>query len=278
MDYRKITSLSNPQIKEAVTIREAGRKKGRSTFLIEGVHLIESAIRAGAEIDRVFFTGSFSAKREGQGILKTLAKTNRNVFEVAPRVLNKIADTDTPQGAVAIVTYFSPALATLQLEEPPLIVVADGIQDPGNLGTIIRTSDAAGAGGVLLLPGACDPFTSKTVRATAGSIFNIPVVQTDRQNLLEWIGKRKIHLAVTAADAPNSVFDADLGVPVALVFGNEARGVSESLRKAADLIVKIPVYGKAESLNVATSAAVCLYEAVRQRRKTSPAPAEPQPQ
>jgi TrmH family RNA methyltransferase len=263
----KITSPSNPQIKEAVTIRESGRKKGRSTFLIEGLHLIDAAIRAGAEIDRVFFTDSFSAGREGREMLKTLAKANRNMFEVAPGLLNKIADTETPQGVVAVVTYFSLALDKLRLADPPLLAVADGIQDPGNLGAIIRTSDAAGADGVLLLPGACDPFMSKTVRATAGSIFNIPVVHTDRQDLLEWIKEKRIHLAVTAADAPKSVFDAALDMPVALVFGNEARGVSEQLRRATDLLIRIPIYGKAESLNVATAAAICLYEAVRQREK-----------
>jgi TrmH family RNA methyltransferase len=266
MHCPKITSPSNPQIKEAVTIRESGRKKGGGTFLIEGLHLIESAIRAGAEIDRVFFTDSFSARREGGEMLKTLAKTNRSMFQVGPRLLNKIADTETPQGVVAVVTYSSLALDQLRLDDPPLIAVADGIQDPGNLGTIIRTSDAAGADGVLLLPGTCDPFMSKTVRATAGSIFNIPVVHTDRPDLLEWISEKRIHLAVTAADAPKSVFDVDLDVPVAFVFGNEARGVSERLRKAADLVVKIPIHGKTESLNVATSAAICLYEAVRQRR------------
>jgi TrmH family RNA methyltransferase len=266
MHRPKITSPSNTQIKEAVTIRESGRKKGRSTFLIEGLHLIESAIRAGAEIDRVFFTDSFNARREGREMLKTLAKTNRNVFEVAPRLLDKIADTETPQGVVAVVTYFSPALDTLRLNDPPLLAVADGIQDPGNLGTIIRTSDAAGADGVLLLPGTCDPFMSKTVRATAGSIFNIPVVHTDRTELLEWIRDKGIHLTVTAAGAPKSLFGADLDVPVAFVFGNESRGVSGPLRKAADLVVKIPIHGRAESLNVATSAAICLYEAVRQRK------------
>jgi TrmH family RNA methyltransferase len=165
-----------------------------------------------------------------------------------------------------VVTYFSLALDKLRLDDPPLLAVADGIQNPGNLGTIIRTSDAAGADGVLLLPGTCDPFMSKTVRATAWSIFNVPVVHTDRPGLLEWIKEKRIHLAVTAADAPKSVFDTDLDMPVALVFGNEARGVSKPLRKAADLVVKIPIHGRAESLNVATSAAIFLYEAVRQRR------------
>jgi TrmH family RNA methyltransferase len=266
MYCQKITSSSNPHIKEAVAVRETGRKKGRSTFLIEGLHLIESAIRAGAEINSVFYTDSFSARKEGRGMLKTLSKTTRDMFEVTPRLLNKIADTETPQGVVALVTYFPPALDNLGLGAMSLFVVADRIQDPGNLGAIIRTADAAGAGGVILLPGTCDPFMSKAVRATAGSIFNIPVVSTARLYLLDWIREKGVHLVVTAAEAPKSVFDTVFRLPVALVFGNEAHGVSEPLRRAADTVVKIPIYGEAESLNVATSAAICLYEAVRQRK------------
>jgi TrmH family RNA methyltransferase len=266
MHYRKITSPSNPQIRKSIEMLEAGRKHIPRTLLIEGPHLIEPALSAGANITCVFFTGSFGETKEGSRILTILSRNVPEIFEVASRILGKIAATKTPQGIVAIGTYTPLSLKELPLVEKPLLILVDGIQDPGNLGTIIRTSDAAGADGVLLLPGTCDPFMAKTVRATAGSIFNIPVVDTDRQDLLEWIREKKIHLAVTAADASKSVFDADLDVPVALVFGNEARGVSEPLRKAADLVVKIPIHGKAESLNVATSAAICLYEAVRQRR------------
>jgi TrmH family RNA methyltransferase len=267
MHYRKITSPSNPQIRESIEMLEAGRKHIPRTLLIEGPHLIEAALVAGADIACVFFTSSFAETKEGRKILTILSRDIREIFEVTFRILVKIASTETPQGIVAIGTCAPLSLRKLPLVEKPLLTLVDGIQDPGNLGTIIRTSDAAGADGVLVLPGSCDPFTSKTVRATAGSIFNIPVVQTDKQNLLEWIREKRIHLAVTAADAPKSVFGADLDVPVALVFGNEARGVRDSLRKAADLILKIPIYGKAESLNVASSAAICLYEAVRQREK-----------
>ncbi len=265
MDFRVITSPSNPQIKEATAARESGRKKGLSTFIIEGPHLTEMALGAGAEIRSVFFTGGFGSKREGREMLKTLSKTTRDIFEVPPRLLNKIADAETPQGVVAVVTYFPVALDKLQLDVVPLLAVADGIGDPGNLGTLIRTADAAGADGIILLPGTCDPFMPKTIRATAGSIFNVPVVLADRAGLTEWLRQKRIRLAVTSADAPKSVFDTDLDLPVALVFGNEARGVSDSIREEADMLLRIPIHGRAESLNVAASAAICLYEAVRQR-------------
>ena len=149
----------------------------------------------------------------------------------------------------------------------PLLVVSDGIQDPGNLGTIIRTADAAGADGVVILPGTCDVYMQKTIRATAGSLFNIPVTHAAVDELLDWLRAHKINLAVTASGAEKSFFEADLNKPVAFVFGNEAQGVQEDLKRAADMVLSVPIYGKAESLNVAASAAVCLYEAVRQRRK-----------
>jgi RNA methyltransferase, TrmH family len=272
MHYPKITSASNPQIRKTVDMLKAGKGRIPNALLIEGPHLIETALAAGVRIESVFFTGSFGEKKDGSTILTVLSGAVGEIFEVTSRILNKIADTETPQGIIAIGTYAPLSLGKIPLRRKPLLTVIDGIQDPGNLGTIIRTSDAAGADGVILLPGTCDPFMPKTVRATAGSIFNVPVVRTDRADLLEWLAGNKIPLAVTSADAPKSVFDTDLDVPVALAFGNEAQGVSGLLRKAADLILKIPIYGRAESLNVATSAAICLYEAVRQREKKPKTP------
>jgi len=154
----------------------------------------------------------------------------------------------------------------LALQQTALIVVIDEIQDPGNLGTIIRTADAAGTDAVFLLPGTCDAFMPKVIRATAGSIFHVPLVSAESDVLMAWLREKKILLAITAADAEEDIYSADLSVPLAIVFGNEARGVSSRMKKAADRSLRIPIFGKAESLNVATSAAICLYEVVRQRQ------------
>jgi TrmH family RNA methyltransferase len=270
MRYRKITSASNPRVREAITMLRAGRKRTPHVFLIEGPHLIEAALSQGAEIRSVFFSGSFAEKGEGREILMALSTTASELFEVTGPILDRIAATETPQGIIAIGTIIPLSLGELPVGEKPLLIIIDGIQDPGNLGTIIRTSDAAGADAVILLPGTCDPFMPKTVRATAGSIFNIPVIPADRAMLLKWLGRKKIRLAVTSADAPGSVFDAGLDLPIALVFGNEAHGVSEPVRRHADLLLRIPIYGGAESLNVATSAAICLYEVVRQQKRQAP--------
>ena len=266
MNYMKITSISNPKIKTVLEIKRRKRGAEQKFFIIEGPHLIEMALNTETPVKEIFFSEIFGGKREGQSILSQLSGQKVRIFEVADHVLNKITDTETPQGIVAVVDCRPLSLEELPLKKNPLLVVCDSIQDPGNLGTIIRTADAAGADAVIILPGGCDIYMPKVIRATAGSIFNIPVAHAAVDELLEWARSHKIKLAVTAADAGETVFDTQLKESIAFVFGNEAHGIQEALIKAADMALRIPVYGKAESLNVATSAAVCLYEAARQRK------------
>ncbi len=270
MNYQKITSPSNHRIKEALDIKNKRAKYRQTAFLIEGPHLVEMALSSGIGIKKVFFTRTFCKKREAQKLLRKVSKCSREIFEVTENIINKLADTETPQGIVSVVSCGTLSLDELSFQKNPLLVVIDGIQDPGNLGTIIRTSDAAGVDGIILLPGTCDAFISKTIRATAGSIFNVPIVFSDNDSLNRWFNKRNLQLIATSAEEDKSVFDADLTRPTAIILGNEAHGVSRQLKHSADLILKIPIYGRAESLNVATSAAVCLYEAVRQRRSKKP--------
>jgi len=257
----KITSSANKHIRDIIQIRETRAKFRHAAFLVEGPHLVEMAFSAGVQIKEVFVTETFINTKEHQALL---GKITTAIYEVSEQLLNKITDTETPQGIVAVAGYKPGTLDTLTLKESPLLAVLDAIQDPGNLGTIIRTSDAAGADAVILLPGSCDAFMPKVIRATAGSIFNLPLIYAEPDALLDWLHKKNIQLAVTAADAGKTVFEADLSRGLAIAFGNEAHGISDHLRKAADLSLNIPILGKAESLNVATSAAICLYETVRQ--------------
>ncbi|MBF0592516.1 MAG: RNA methyltransferase, partial [Nitrospirae bacterium] len=138
--------------------------------------------------------------------------------------------------------------------------------DPGNCGAIIRTADALGASAVVVLPQTCNPFSPKVVRATAGSIFNIPVVYASVEGLLSWVRQREITLAVTTPHAGKAINEADLTCPLALVVGEESGGIDPWLIDRAALSINIPIMGRAESLNVATCASICLYEAQRQRR------------
>ncbi|MDP2277497.1 MAG: RNA methyltransferase, partial [Nitrospirota bacterium] len=263
----QITSASNPKIKEALDIKNKRSKYKHAAFIVEGPHLIEMALASGHQIKEVFFTSAFSAKKDGQKILREIRKKTDELFEVTEQIMNKLADTETPQGIIATASYAEKNLEEIRFKSVPLIVAVDGVQEPGNLGAIIRTSDAAGADAVIILKGTCDVFMQKTIRATAGSIFNIPIIYAGTDNLFQWLKANGIMLIATALDSDKSIFDAGLKNPIAFVFGNEAHGVSSEIKRKADLILKIPIYGKAESLNVSASAAVCLYEAIRQREK-----------
>ncbi len=263
----KITSLANPKIKELLDIKRGKSRVKHTSFIIEGHHLIEMALGADTPVIEGFFTEDFSRKKEGQKILEQLSRHMSRIYEVTDQILRKISETETPQGIIAVAASRPLRLDELPMKENPLIVVSDGIQDPGNLGTIIRTADAAGADAVIILTGTCDVYMQKTVRATAGSLFNIPIAHAAVEEFLEWLRSHNIKLAVTASDAKNSFFEVDLDKPIAFVFGNEAHGVQEDLKRAADMVLRIPIYGKAESLNVAVSASVCLYEALRQRTR-----------
>jgi len=302
MRYTQITSASNPKIKEALDIKNKRSKYKHTAFIIEGPHLVEMALASGNKISTAFFTDSFRAKKDGQKILRQLSiKSNKNnppspprkfphppfakggqggikegvpggfsgeIFEVTEQIMRKLADTEAPQGIIATASYAEKNLEEIRFKSVPLIVAVDGVQEPGNLGTIIRTSDAAGADAVIILKGTCDVFMQKTIRATAGSIFNIPIIYTGTDKFLDWLKSNGIRLLATALDSGKSIFDTGLKKPAAFVFGNEAHGVSSEIKRKADLLLKIPIYGKAESLNVSASAAVCLYETLRQRKTT----------
>lgn len=265
MKFRSITSTLNPHIQDVGRMRQKRSFSRDKTFLIEGPHLVEMALSVKAAIQKVFFTQQFLSRKDGQRLLQDITKDTQEIYEVTDHLLRKIADAETPQGIVAVVSYKSLTLNDLAPERHPLYVIIDGIQDPGNLGTIIRTADASGAHAVIVTPGTCDVFMPKTVRATAGSIFTVPVLPVETEVLLKWLKASGIILMATAQDGDLGLFDSSLDVPLALVFGNEAHGVGAALKKAASHSLRIPIYGKAESLNVSVSAAVCLYEAARQR-------------
>jgi TrmH family RNA methyltransferase len=257
--FRIIESPQNPLVKESLNIRD--RKKRGGEFMVEGPHLVESALAAGAGIRQAFFIGT-----QHRALVKRIAKSGAKVCEISEKVLKKLSGTETPQGIIAIVSIKQTTLADIDIAKGP-VVVLDGIQDPGNVGTIIRTADAAGAGALIIIQGTADAYSQKALRASSGSIFNINIIQVQRKTVRDELKGMGLRIVATTLDAEASIFDADLSGPLALVFGNETKGVSRELRRAAKLAVKIPVRGGAESLNVASSAAVALYEAVRREKR-----------
>ncbi len=262
----KISSTSHPLVREALKIKERRGKHREGVFIVEGPHLVEMAHASPiADLKHVFFTEEFSSSRGGRQLLKLLKETSVTLVETSGRVIEKLADTETPQGIAAVLSLKTVALDAISLRTTPLLVICDGVQDPGNIGTIIRASDAAGADAVLLTPGTCDPYMPKAIRASAGSIFTVPVLSAKTEELIEFLSDRRIMLYGADVHASRSLYETDFRTPVAIVFGNEAHGIGAALLKESRLLFRIPVIGRAESLNVAMAVSVSLYEAARQR-------------
>lgn len=263
----RIHLLTTHAFKDIARLKQRKYRDAQGMLLAEGVRLVEEVARTDWDIPWCLHTAAAEARPRVQQLLMTLADRGTDVVTVPENTLRRLCDTTTPQGVLAIVKKKDYSLSNLaDRARPPLWVVLDGVQDPGNAGTIVRTAYAAGCTGVITTYGSVDMLAPKTVRATMGALFHLPVITgLDPTVLLRWFHAQGVQCMATAADAAQCYFEADLTRPLAVVLGNEGRGVSSTVLSAAGENVRIPMHRDAESLNVATAAAVILFEAVRQR-------------
>jgi TrmH family RNA methyltransferase len=186
-------------------------------------------------------------------------------------VFDSISEKDNPQGIIAVVERLNLTFDSIEYNNQMLFVIAHELRDPGNLGTIIRTADCAGTSGVIVTGISVDVFDPKTVRATMGSIFSLPVVRVKEiGELKDWLSQNNIKMIATSPNAKCYYFDLEYTKPVAIILGNEAEGLDAEILEYADEVVKIPMSGRADSLNVASAAAIIIYEVVRQRMAKDP--------
>jgi len=258
-----ITSVHNPKVqlvRQLLTHSKARHEQG--AFVIEGVRLAEEALQAGWEAQLVFFTNQLDAR--GKSVLDRLVAEGVSAEQVSEAVMEKISDTETPQGLLVV-------LAQKTLPLPPsldFLLILDGIHDPGNLGTILRSAAAAGAQGVLLAPGCADAWSPKVVRAGMGAHFRLAILSLGWEEI-ESIVKQtarqvEIYLADSAQGLPYT--QVDFRSPLAIIVGGEAFGAGDRAASLADAKVHISLPGKSESLNAAMAASILLFEVVRQRR------------
>jgi TrmH family RNA methyltransferase len=263
----EITSLRSPRVKAARQLaKRAFRQRARS-FLAEGPQSVAAALESGAEITELFVTAP-AASRHG-GLVAGAARRGALVHQVSGDVMAELAQTVTPQGFIDI--PLNQLTSRLAAARPALVVILANVRDPGNAGTVLRTADAAGADGVVFAGASVDPYNGKCVRAAAGSLFHLPVVAGGPLDAAI-SALRGAGLAILAADGggPARLDDpalaARLAGPAAWLFGNEAWGLPADLLALADEAVAVPIYGRAESLNLAAAAAVCLYASAREQR------------
>lgn len=257
---RIVQSRQNARVKELRAAFSRAARTDRGLLAIEGARLLREALASHLQLATVFVqTGS-------EALLDSLAiPQNTEVLALPPQVFASAVNTESPQGIAALVHPPAFTLDQVLGGPQPLLLIAAGVQDPGNLGTIIRSAEAFGATGYVSLPGTVSPDNQKTLRASAGSIFRLPGINVCEDHLFHELKQRKIRTFGAVASRGDSPAQHDLTRPSALIVGNEGSGIPEETLRRADARVTIPMPGAVESLNVAIAASILLYEAARQR-------------
>jgi TrmH family RNA methyltransferase len=264
----KIASLQNPRVKALVKLRRRQARDAAGRFLIEEPLVITRALAAGHPLQTVYFCPELLTAA-GRALLHRLQSPTGTApppatVAVTPPVMRKIAYRAEPAGLLVVAPQQRRSLAELSLGPDPLLVVLENVEKPGNLGAVLRAADGAGAAAVLLCGRGADPFNPNVLRASRGVGFQVPTVAATTADVAAWLAEHGIAAVAAAPTAATVYSDADLRRPLALVLGAEDAGLSAQWLERADRHVRIPMRGSGDSLNVATSAAILLYEAIRQ--------------
>ncbi|GAB4258057.1 TrmH family RNA methyltransferase [Thermincola ferriacetica] len=259
-----ITSAKNMRIMYLQSLLQKKYRDREGKFLVEGLRFVQEALQSGADIEELILAAGVLEKNPS---FQSIISDKIPITIIADQLFKKITDTETPQGIAALVRKKEFRAEDLFVVANPFLLIIDKVQDPGNLGTIIRTADAAGVTGVALVKGTADLYNPKTLRATMGSVFHVPIINFDSiEEACHLAKKHGLKLIVTDISKDSSSYLAvDYSEPVALVVGNEASGASSFAIENSDYRVVIKMPGKAESLNVSVATGIILFEAARQR-------------
>ena len=265
---RPVSSRRNSLVKELRAAFHSGAPTDDLHCALDGSKIVEEAIRSGWRLKAVFFAES---ARERAGKLLPQLSSHTEILLLPDEVFRSAVLTESPQGIAALAKIREHTLADLLRPENPLIVVAAGLQDPGNLGTIVRSAEAFGASGLTAVEGTVNPFTPKVIRGSAGSVFRLPLLKASSSDVLRALRGRGVRLLATSSHKSTPLQETDLSGPLAIIIGNEGAGVSRDLLAQADQNIGIPHSPKVESLNAGIAASVVLYECSRQRLVTAKA-------
>ncbi len=263
--YNPISSKDNSTVKFLRSLADPKHRKKEQAFLIEGVKMVEEALRENLGVKSVVASPSLT-RHQGKGVLNLSESRGVNVVWITERLMDVLAESKTPQPVMAVVQMKHSSEETLLNHSARLIVVAHQLQDPGNLGTIIRTAEAVGVSGIAVTSHTVDPFNAKAVRASMNSILRVPVVPVgDSATFSQRCRQAGFQTLATVLKGDRTHFTVDLTKPTVVMVGREGAGLSPDIMEDIDLRVRIPMAETIDSLNVATATAVILYEAMRQR-------------
>ena len=258
-----ITSAQNPKVKLLQELQQkSSERRKQGLFVVEGRREVERCIACGYEVDTLFFCPEIYGH-------DSVDLPSHRQYQVTAAIYNKVAYLGGTEGVIAEVKTRERTLSQLSLSERPLVVVLERVEKPGNLGAVLRTADATHADAVIV----CDPLTDlynpNLIRSSTGAFFSVPCVACTSAECIEWLKAHHIQILTAQLQDSSLYYDMDMMRPTAIVMGTEATGLTDQWRQAADAHIRIPMLGITDSLNVSVSAAVLMYEAVRQRRSSS---------
>ncbi len=266
MVIEKISSLQNPGIKRVVRLRTKKSREARGLTIVEGAREVSQALNAGLRFSCVYIC------REGlyrcdEALVSRLVEKGVKVFDTGCAVFGKLCYGDRTEGVLGLVEQPELTLEALKLSAAPLVLVMERVEKPGNLGAALRTADAAGVEALLVCDERTDIYNPNVIRASLGAVFAVPVVACTNKAALDFLRLKGARIFAAVVQAEAYYFDKDMTGAVAVIMGSEQEGLSDFWRRNADEQVRIPMQGKVDSLNVSVSAAVMVYESLRQRRR-----------
>jgi TrmH family RNA methyltransferase len=263
---RAITAFSNPLVKQVRGLRDKKNRRREGLFMAEGLRILTEAREAGY-LPRILFYGAGTRHALLDALIGETEAAGGEAIETNADILHKLSGKENPQIVLGVYEEFSTELSQIDRDSAGLWIVAQALRDPGNLGTILRTGDAVGAGGLILVDECVDPFSVEAVRASMGALFTQKIAMADWAGFLAWLRSGTGELIGTSLNATQDYQQPRYRRPAFILVGNEAQGLPEEYEAECDTLVKIPMLGKADSLNAAVACAVMSYEVINQWRR-----------
>ncbi|NLZ59790.1 MAG: RNA methyltransferase [Lentisphaerae bacterium] len=266
MEFEEINSLQNGRVKQIVKWRERGPRDRDQVVLIEGYRALRRALEAEYPVDELYFCPELYQGENEEGLLREFVARGARLFRLGAAAFAKIAYRDRPEGLLGIGPQRRRGLKGLTIPpEKAFFLVAEQIEKPGNLGTMMRSADAVGVDGLILCDSRTDLYNPNVVRASTGNLFTLPIAEASSEEAIDWLKAAGLRILAASPHVEKLYFDVDMKGPLAIVVGSEQYGLSETWMQAADERLRLPMMGKADSLNVSTASALLLYECLRQR-------------
>lgn len=264
---REITGFSNPLVKQVRSLRDKKHRRAAGLFLAEGLRILTEALDAGILPQMLWHAPDSATHPLVRKLADATEAAGGEVFITSTDILSKLSGKDNPGAVIGVYPEIFAPLESLDRTSADIWLVAERLRDPGNLGTILRTGDAVGAGGLILIDDCTDPFSVEAVRASMGAIFTQKVVAAEWTDFVAWLRTGPGQLVGTSLSTQHDYQDTRYEAPVFLLVGNESQGLPAAYEKECDLLVRMPMMGKADSLNAAMATAVMAYEVLNQRRR-----------